>query len=71
MHKVLSTQFSMRRCLQASAAPPVGRESPDRWVSQVGGLPHLSLKRVEVSSLKMIELLKLWAARSQRAIVCR
>ena len=62
---------SMRRCLQALAAPPAGPESPDRRVSQVGGLPHLSTERIEVSSLKVIKLLKQWAARSQRANACR
>ena len=37
----------------------------------MGGLTHLSVKRVEVSFLKVIKLSKQWAARSQHAIACR
>ena len=62
---------SIRRCLQALAAPLAGPESLDRRVSQVGGLFHLSIKRVVVSSLKAIKLLKRCAARCQCAIACR
>ena len=54
---------SIRRCLQALAAPLAGPESLVKRVSQVGELSRFSTKQIGVLSLRIMPMTQ-WAIRS-------